>query len=761
MKRLLLILAVALSAAGPAQPETAVVRSGSHQGFTRLVITLASPSGWRLGRSGGGYELRLKRRDVTFDLGRAFDRIARQRLSELAPLGGGGRLRLVLSCACYVKAFAFRPNILVVDIHDGPPPAKSPFETTLPPFAPSHGAQPDPAPAAVSKPAGPYDWRRLGRAMAPAPINLATVASRRDTAIRAARETLLKQLARAGAQGLIEADPERLKLAEHEDTPADGPPPTPQPPDRPVAATADKGAPPPQGLGLTAQTEMDRDSGQETASGLTPQGRPCPPAPAFDVGSWADPKRPAGPQIADRRRDLLGEFDRPKPAAVAALAKLYINLGFGAEARTVLDAFPVKIPDAERLRALSGIIDGNGKIPTKAVAGYTGCRGPAAMWSMLASPPPGPAATIETGAVLRNFALLPARLRRLIGPALARRFLDRGDTDTSLAIRNAIARVRPAGDPAVEVLDARLDVAQGKRGAADARLRAVVKKDALRAPKALALLVENRVAMGRPVDPAVTSTIEAMLEDHRGTPTGRALSQAHILALGSEDRFDAAFRELAARSKVLDPATGAGLWAMLADRGSDESLLTHALVPPKRPLPDKTRLTIARRLLALGFDTAAKGWIASLTLSDAARLDLAKAAVEAGRGDLALSFLADLPGKQAQTLAAQAYGLTGDYAAQEKALAGLDDTAKEGVAAWRAGDWTRAAAYADGARRAAVALTQGQDGHEAGPGPAAPIRHATPAPAGPLARDRALLKDSAEMRARLEKLLSEAPLPGS
>ena len=44
-----------LSLALPALAETASIRSGEHDGFTRLVVELPSASGWTLGRTPMGY----------------------------------------------------------------------------------------------------------------------------------------------------------------------------------------------------------------------------------------------------------------------------------------------------------------------------------------------------------------------------------------------------------------------------------------------------------------------------------------------------------------------------------------------------------------------------------------------------------------------------------------------------------------------------------------------------------------------------------
>ncbi|MCX7890033.1 MAG: hypothetical protein N2422_09975, partial [Rhodobacteraceae bacterium] len=96
--------AALLLAAVSARAETVAVRSGEHDGFTRIVVNLGAPAAWRLDRSETGYELAVDRPDLDFDLSRAFDLIARNRVADLAPAGGPGRLAVTLGCDCHAEA---------------------------------------------------------------------------------------------------------------------------------------------------------------------------------------------------------------------------------------------------------------------------------------------------------------------------------------------------------------------------------------------------------------------------------------------------------------------------------------------------------------------------------------------------------------------------------------------------------------------------------------------------------------------------------
>lgn len=128
MRFLAASLLIWLCLARVAGAETATVRSGEHDGFTRLVIRLEPATRWVLGRGEGGYELRLQRLDVDLDASRVFDLIPRSRISEVAAPEGGSALRISVAEGNHATAFQTPAGAIVIDVASGPPPEGSPFE---------------------------------------------------------------------------------------------------------------------------------------------------------------------------------------------------------------------------------------------------------------------------------------------------------------------------------------------------------------------------------------------------------------------------------------------------------------------------------------------------------------------------------------------------------------------------------------------------------------------------------------------------------
>lgn len=816
MIRGLLLAALLGLLAARAGAETVTVRSGEHEGFSRLVLPLREPAGWTLGRQGEGYVLRLDRAGIGFDLGRVFHLIPRRRLADVTPLPEGDGLQLALACACHALAFETDAGAIVIDIRDGPP-AGSPFEH---PDGPA-GAEPPaafPAGLAAPRPAGsfrpplgpairlPGDWAAHlpalpGRAGPGPPLLPATP----DAWVGGLEEDLLRQIGRAAAQGLVA--PERR-------SPAPAPPPPPEAVPEPVPDEPGTAA----HLRLRAETSIDRDARSGAAGpALTSEGAECPADADLALTGWGD-GRPAFLQLAEARSALVGEFDRPDEAAVARLARLHLHLGMGAEAVALLDAFGVAPADAALLRAVAAVLDDTPsarRTPAAALAGMADCDTAAALWALLDPPGPGRGDVVNEAAALRAFSALPLHLRRDLGPRLAEAFLARGADAAAHAVRAAILRAPGGEGSAARLIAARLDLARGDLPSAEAALAPVLEEDGPLSPEALVLHVEARLARGLPVEPGMVAAAAALAHEHRGTPEGPALTRTHVLAAAGAGGFDSAFAALDRwRSDGPDPlqaGTAAEMMALLAGVEDDMLFLgqvfAHRAMPELAEAPDALRLKLAGRLLDLGFAEEARDLLGPAAERSAeGRLLAAGTALRAHAPDRALAALTGIATPEAEALRGEALEMLGRHSEAALAFAAAGAELRAADAAFRAGRWDAAAAAGPGPRAEALhalglakrPVSQGMDGPmtegdpmkmnepaeddrattgttthspavpgaRAGDGPATPEPAAppppeaqsTPAP-GPVTATRRLLEESRSARAALAQLLESAAIP--
>lgn len=719
---LALILALAL---GPAMAGTAVVSSGEHPGFTRLVMQFDGAVDWHVGRTLDGYALRVAKNRPTYDLSQAFNLIGRSRLAAIWSDPATGDLHLGIACACYAMPFEFRPGIVVIDLHDGTPPKGSSFEQPLDtPIAPASPALPE-----TSAPTPSYDWaglavRQMGL-IAGKPVETANSRPQTDNLItfdpslEPLRLSLIEQMSRGASQGIVE-------MARPGSVPET------------VAGTNEPSVS--IHLGETPGLEV-RQKG-EGEMRLTAQGAECATDDQLEIGIWGSP-RPVSDQIGPERQGLTGEFDKPDPDAVTRAIRFHLFLGFGAEARGLLRAFPNDLPDVNIWQSMAHILDDEPD-PDPAFRGMEDCDSAAALWARLADPEASPSGEVGKSAILRSFSALPPHLRRLLGPRLVDRFLNAGDFSVATALRDAILRAPGDPGPGILLMEANFARAMGKPSEAEAQLEPLANASGPSANDALAALVEQKAALGQAVSYDQVLALEEALKERDGSADAPKFERALLLARASSGDFDGAFAEIDKSPDALPT-----LWQVLARSGPDSALLTHAVLPQGDAAPTAAKDVagiIADRLLGLGLPDQAQSW---LSLDDSVP-NLLKARVKLAISDpqSTLELLKSDMSPQALAVKADALLALGD----EAGAAAIYDELGKPDAKWsalsRSQAWDKVASGGPDPWKAVASIVQ----------PQAADTTATTLE-GPLARNKALMDDSAATRDAITSLLNSAPKP--
>ena len=748
------------------------LRAGEHEGFSRLVVEGAGPAGWSLRRVPQGYVFRHGGGTEGYDDSRVFGFIPRERIASLRSLPDGA-LEIRVDCDCHAKAFTTGNEAIVIDIADGAPDPDSPFERADAPPETDTADAPEPAARGGFRLAAPSDapqapisatdeyleiyWppprdvpaRDSGDSPAPTETMTDSPGASPDRAPAAAplpaispaeiQRSVLEQLGRAASQGLVDfAAPAETR----------------SPSSANAAAPAEPAAPDPQtddvapAVPLRIETSIDRDAfPADPATALTAEGDICPPDALFDITAWGD-ERPPAIQIAAARSDLVGEFDRPDPVRIRTLARLYLYLGLGAEARMTLHAFDLRDDEAAWIVRLARIEDGE---PPDApdLADLAACDGSVAFWALLGSEAPLAERDLNAAAILAAFSALPHHLRLQLGARTIDRLVAIGAKDLAATLRSAITRAGPVERPDLGVAEAELALADGDEQAGLRHLDELAKGNGPAAVTALMRAIEFRLDRGVGVPPDLAESAGALGYELRHDAAGPKLSGLHLRALASTGDFDTAF---AALSRLPDDfpagersAATRALFRGLAGNADDWTFLRHYF-EGREPLlasrPDEALdLDLAERLTGAGFDTAAaehlRGGAGSTVRG---RRILATHAIRGGDPQRALDLLSGLQDRDAAAIRAEAFLLL-DRAGEAQTQFGIaDDSAGAGRAAWIGGDW-RSAGDAPG-----VLASAAQALHLTQPGPAAP--------AGELAADRHLLENAARARDALRDLIA-------
>lgn len=753
-----------------AQAQTATVRSGEHDGFSRLVVHLPQRTDWRVTRSGQGARLVFGDAGLRLDTSRVFDRIPRARLTGIRWSQSEHSLYLSLGCDCALETFWHGQAMLVVDIRDPAEAAAGARAAEIRPVpAPPRGpgsSAPAAAPAGDPVlPLGPLPGRDRppGGGAGPALPGLRAAGPwtpPRD--LQTMRGRLLRELDRAAVQGLLspgatwtapEAARKTRRGAAQTDTP-----------DAAARRTAG-GAPGANGIhiNLVAESSIDREIHNTIAGALPETGEAgCLDARMIDVPSWGRPARFAE-QVGALRRRLTGEFDETDPEAAIALARLYIYFGFGAEARQALQLVPAGTGDTAILSSLAQIADSGHASAGSPLAGTLDCDSPVALWSALSYPALPADAPVNGDAVLRGFNALPAHLRARYGPVLTRRFLDTGRPDITEKLLKILERNRRTVTPGAELVRAQAELARGA-GAPDVRqtLEAVVNTGSAPSAEALVTLIETHLKAGEPVSLDTATLAGAYARQYRSEPLGRALAKAHVMALAAAGAFGRAQDELRRVAPELEPAERAALRGRflmhLARDAEAPTFLRHALTAAREApetLPAEAGNATARRLLEAGFPQPAGVFVASDagTAGNAARdrqLLRARISLALQRPRQAEVDLLGISSAEANLLRARARSAIGEHDAAYHLLAAQDRPAAAGRQAWLAEDWTHAARSGPPVLADLAALLGA--GTARRPGDAEP---------GVLARNRALLSESATARDVLGRLLAAHPMPAA
>jgi len=522
----------------PVFAQTVQVRSGEHATFTRLVLEVGTDRDWSL-------EMTADRAEVVFDppldgidASAVFDFIPRTRLQALS---GTEALRLDLACACPVEASRFQQRYLVIDISD-----PSPDETRS-------------APQEVEDTA--TRARRLAAAEAlpdlvdvvlgdrPTPPQPEAATDRMQDApteidLEAAAHLMAEQLARAAASGLISAAPgEALTGADPVDPMTTTEPASPGPE---AAELSDL----PFELPLRATTAVDAALRRESSAGSNLSARLACRGAELNLQDWSDGVGLAA-GLGRLRAALYDERDDLVTSAPQALARHYLYYGFGAEAMYWLLQTPE--PNAE-LVAMARLVDGTAEQVFPALSEASLCAPMELLWRLLDNSEGLALSEADAGAVQLAFAELPNPLQDLLGPQLARRFMDAGHAGPARNLRDHLVL---SGRVSRHVL-LRLDLDLGIDGATTeqetrANLTDALRNDAAGAPDAMAHALRFDRETGRQPSEDRLLAAEALLREAGVGPHTAALWEEVVLAQASAGHLNRHLSILAGPAP--DPAT--------------------------------------------------------------------------------------------------------------------------------------------------------------------------------------------------------------
>tara|TARA_R110002094_G_scaffold16487_16_gene28057 strand:+ start:2103 stop:4367 length:2265 start_codon:yes stop_codon:yes gene_type:complete len=740
----MVLLATVVFAATMVRAEPAIVQSGEHATFSRLVTTLPKGTRWNVRQNGPEVTLELQGFDGGFATERVFDYIPRDRIADLRQ--SGGKLVLTLNCNCGVSAFVDQERFVVLDI-------ASPGVTLSTPFIVNQATLNNRLALAGGKPDGrnPTTQNDLS-SRGPRPLARGPISTEESLALRDMQDQLIRELSLATTRGMLKPAYDLPDLQNRQSQIDVSSLPMP-------AADFEEAWEGPQRMGFGSNMRISSSlDGLDTRSATDQEDAPgagvCISDATVDLARWGD-DRPFHSQVGSARQALYGEFDTLDRSAAQHLARIYLSFGFGAEAIQILTLENPLRPEDQVLVDLAEILEWGHASNPEFLTRMTGCLGDAALWALLANAELDTGIDIEPEAALRALNKLPPHLRQILAPQLAGRLRKYGDIQGAENAMRSLTRLPEHLPPAARLAQAQLAIEQGYNDKATTQLRAVAEENTKESPEALIALVEVNLKDNQPIDTKTAELVAAYAKELKGSEIGDELRRAHVLALVKSGQFDAAFSTNVALGGDLDgePANDLRLVLLseLTQNADDIVFLDHALKFSDRDVArldlDK-KLALTQRLLDLGFAEASQRVLATAPprpRNAQRQLLAAQIAIALQQPFKARAELIGLDGADANQLRAEASEMAGAHDQAYAHYRESNDSEDAMRAAWLAEDWDSEALVSSPVFGSVARLSRTLRGTGSGLD-------------GMLARSSATLEESSKARAALAALLATPEL---
>ena len=410
---------------------------------------------------------------------------------------------------------------------------------------------------------------------------------------------------------------------------------------------------------LSVVTGIDRDILTSPNVPPTAEGAICISESKVDVAGWGDANDPK--QLGKLRTQAIAENGDITTSGALRLARFYIALGFGAEAKAMVKHVKSS-NDQELITALANIID-FGESDNDVLQGQIFCQGSVALWAALAKPMSAGEFPASTNDILKSFSKLPYHLRAHLGPLLAERFRKAGMDEQA---RNALNAILRSGAKSVEstLTSAKLGLTGTRPEVARQQLVELSNGTDVTAASALLELLEDAHRNNRKPVADWVEDVPSLVRATEGTDVAAKLNLAGLRGKISLHRFDDVRLALNEEGPGLTELTraelGAKALAAATEFASDEEFLRSAIGLTKffenSALSSSDRFALAQRLNNLGLSqqaalylpdqpaTIAERRTSSDVLSDIGDVSSAIAIIEEQPEDL----LPELAGLQAQ-----------------------------------------------------------------------------------------------------------------
>ena len=544
---ILVLMSTALDAS------THVVRAGDHQSFVRLVVQSSINTEFNINPLGNTLSIESKNTEDTFDVGRVFDRIDNQIVTDARVTGNTAQFDL--TCKCEIEISYMEPRLTIIDIIRATV-RKQPLMT---------------GPDVESENLQSY-WDQslnavvgIGEVMSPAPLPIRDVSDEQKPITKSANrklksmevieaditlhpstrstflfdpgrgfdnqvgaeigvfsnqaetfaEALTKQIGRAATQGILEPSRDFREISESQEQ-----------------IQNLRNTPSAQN---SENTRTDRQSSHIAVRNPISEhnfGRPqeefvnitCQDSGLFDVSTWATEN--FSDAISTIRQSLFTEFDRLDSEVAHNLIETYLYFGFTDEARQLLPL----IEGANRnTYAYSMVLESiSNETNNSTSSELANCNSNVSLWATILNT--DSSTPVNTDQALLALNALPPHLRQIVAPKLSKALRERGLLQEAA---QALRSTRKSHDLHAEQRLEEVEVSTQHGGTKEATstLLEVSTANVTESPRALVKYLKVRNAEGNSTSEKILTLAKAYGTELRGTPIAEELERERINAL--------------------------------------------------------------------------------------------------------------------------------------------------------------------------------------------------------------------------------------
>jgi|GEM_PF-2528592 tetratricopeptide (TPR) repeat protein len=668
----------------PAFSETVKVNANEQASLTRIAIAFEQRPKWTVERMGRRHRLRFSTSSVFgFDLSAAFRTMNRERIADIRVLSAT-TLEFDVSCDCGFDVFGNASGHVIVEVADRFSGSED-SSTEVPVFAPPHTDTdmpklPSSSDGAVGRPNGANpmlpDRDPVLNVLKPEVASLPFLIGELDLQNQMTDQSVAvgligRAFSRAALQGLVAADGNIVPRLNASQLPTN----------ISVARRSN----------LSVSTVFDPIEIPETRFvPPTPAGSVCISDRDINVPFWGD--------IDDLRRlgrlrlRMIAEDGTIDPKGAFELARLYIWMGFGAEADDVMSFYPPG-PDQELINALAELMDFGGT-QAEVLSGQLHCQGAISLWGALSREFTPQEAPETANHILTAFNALPTHLRTHLGPTLSERLHAGGLENAAQTALNAVARGGKETDEST-LATARLDLGTSRATEARGSLADLSNGTDVTAASALLELLQDAERRDMPPNPAWVDDAPTLVEALEGTREAKDLNVAGLRGLISLERFDEFRAAVVEDSPGLTGQVRMALAeyalevAVMSDKEDAFLRLEIAMSKQLKPtdLSDRLKQNLARRLVDLGLPGRALRYTEKEPQSEQELTNIAEALGALGRRNEAVDLLRSTAIEGQDVLLADALYAAGDFRGAVEAFRGVGEDERAAHAALRIGDW--------------------------------------------------------------------------